>query len=100
MARNDPGAFRITEATRSHSDDIAARQRRYLASMAVRTACFVLAVVFRETTPLMVAFIVAAFLLPSIAVVFANAQGSSDHEPVSGTAYDPARKAIEPPPAG
>ena len=97
MARNDPAAIRITSVTRSHSDDIAGRQRRYIVSMAVRTACFLLAVLFAGTA-LMWVFIIGAFLLPSIAVVLANAQGSRGHGP-SPSAFDPARKAIEPPPA-
>ena len=41
-----PEPFRITTATQSHSDDIGHRQRRYLISMVIRTACFLLAVVF------------------------------------------------------
>ena len=37
--------IRITTATRSRQQDIAARQRRYLISMTIRTLCFVLAIV-------------------------------------------------------
>ena len=40
-----PEPIRITTATRSHRDDIAGRQKRYLISMTIRTVCFVLTVV-------------------------------------------------------
>ena len=38
-------AVRITSAPRSRADDIAARQKRYIYSMGLRTVCFVGAVV-------------------------------------------------------
>ena len=44
---------------------------RYLVSMGVRTACFLLAVVVHG--PLRWMFVLAAIVLPYIAVVFANA---------------------------
>lgn len=98
MARKDPEPIRITSATRGHSDDVAGRQRRYLLSMGVRTACFLLAVVFAGTF-LMWVFIIASFLLPSVAVVMANAQARTDPGPDPGTGFDPARPALGPPPA-
>jgi hypothetical protein len=98
MPRRDPEPIRITSATRSHSDDVAGRQRRYLISMGVRTACFLLAVVFAGTVWMWV-FILGSFLLPSIAVVMANAQARTDPDPDPGTAYDPTRPALDPPPA-
>ena len=98
MPRRDPEPIRITSATRSHSDDVAGRQRRYLFSMGVRTACFLLAVVFAGTVWMWV-FILGSFLLPSIAVVMANAQARTDPDPDPGTAYDPNRPALDPPPA-
>jgi hypothetical protein len=87
MPRREPEAFRITTATRSHSADVGHRQRRYLISMGVRTVCFVLAVVFRHITPLMWAFVVASFVLPYVAVVMANAGGSTD--PGGPEPFDP-----------
>ena len=45
MARRESEPIRITTATRGRNADIDARQRRYLISMGVRTACFVAAVV-------------------------------------------------------
>ena len=96
MPRKDPEPIRITSATRGHSADIAGRQRRYLVSMGVRTACFLLAVVFAGTV-WMWFFILGSFLLPSIAVVMANAQASTDPDPDPGNAYDPVRPALDPP---
>jgi hypothetical protein len=94
MPRKDPEPIRITSATRSHSDELAGRQRRYLLSMAVRTVSFLLAVVFAGTF-LMWVFIVASFILPPVAVVIANAQAQTDPDPDPGNAYDPVRPALE-----
>ena len=59
----------------SRNDDIAARQKRYLFSMGIRTVCFVGAIVasllgIHWLWPIL---IVAALLLPYVAVVMANA---------------------------
>ena len=59
MARDrsrETEAVRITSAAASRNEDIAARQKRYLFSMAIRTLCFV-----------------GALVLPYVAVVMANA---------------------------
>ena len=61
----------ITDAPVAHSQDLRARQTRYLLSMLVRTVCFVLAVF--ASGPLRWVLIVGALFLPYIAVVFANA---------------------------
>lgn len=61
----------VTTAAESRSGEIAARQRRYLISMGLRTLCFVLAVV--TTGWVRWAFVAAAVLLPYVAVVAANA---------------------------
>ncbi len=97
MARKDPRAVRITSATRSRGEDINRRQRRYLVSMAIRTLCFILAIVFRGGT-LMWVFIAASFFLPYVAVVAANAGASPDPGGPEPFGPDPTRKAIEPPP--
>ena len=68
---------RITSATRSHSEDLRGRQRRYIISMSIRTVCFVLAIVFRES-PVTWFFIAGAVILPYVAVVVANAGASPD----------------------
>lgn len=73
-SRDDP-VVRITTAAPARGDDIAARQRRYLISMGIRTACFVGAVVADGV--LRWTLVVAAIVLPYIAVVMANAGNSS-----------------------
>jgi len=90
MARKEPEAIRITTATRSHSADVGTRQRRYLISMTIRTACFLLAVVSMGHW-FMWLFIGASFVLPYFAVVMANAgaapdPGGPDHfDPYAGS---------------
>jgi hypothetical protein len=74
----DKHPVRITSARTSHSDDLRGRQNRYLLSMAIRTACVVLAVVFDGY--LRWGFIVGAVLLPYVAVVMANAGAKTDPE--------------------
>jgi hypothetical protein len=69
--RARPEVYRITGAPRSLTADVRFRQSRYLVSMAVRTACFVLAIV--ASGWLRWAFFAGAVVLPYVAVVFANA---------------------------
>ena len=94
MARREPEPVRITTATRSHNADIAQRQRRYLISMGIRTACFVLAIVSIGHW-FMWFFIAASFLLPYVAVVLANARTSPDPGGPELFDHDPAGRAIE-----
>lgn len=78
MARDqdaDRGAIRITTASASREKDIAARQRRYVISMSIRTVCFVAAIVVGAGW-LRWVLIVAAVILPYVAVVMANATSS------------------------
>ncbi len=82
----------ITTATRSHAEDLRGRQRRYLFSMSIRTACFVLAIIFRES-PVTWFFVAGAVFLPYIAVVFANARASS--APGEMDAYTPEHPELE-----
>lgn len=101
MPRKDPDPVRITTATSGRSADIGARQRRYLISMAVRTACFVAAVlVFVSSGPgwLLWCLIIASFILPYIAVVMANAGASTDPGGPDPFGPDPSRKELDPPP--
>jgi hypothetical protein len=70
--RDEP--VRITTAGTSPQADIAARQRRYLLSMSVRSLCFVGAIVAALAGvgwlwPILIA---AALVLPYVAVVMAN----------------------------
>jgi hypothetical protein len=72
---------RITTAAASPGDDLRARQRRYLASMSLRTICFVGAIVaaLNGVDWLWPFLIAGAIVLPYIAVVLANAAaGRSD----------------------
>jgi hypothetical protein len=101
MARNDPEPIRITSAARSHSEELGARQRRYVISMTIRTACFLLAVLsFTLNWPAwaMWLFLIASFVLPYVAVVMANAGASTD--PDGPEPFDPeaAHRALEGPP--
>ncbi|MGH8825189.1 MAG: DUF3099 domain-containing protein [Jiangellaceae bacterium] len=68
----------VTTAHSSHSDDIDARQRRYLLIMGVRIACLPLAIAMQGWARWV--FIIGAVVLPYIAVVVANAA----RRPVSG----------------
>ncbi|MBO0827245.1 MAG: DUF3099 domain-containing protein [Streptosporangiales bacterium] len=71
--------FSVTDAARPYSEDIDARRRRYLVLMAVRTLCFILAIVLvltlRGEARVIAFFAVAlpAIFLPMLTVVFANA---------------------------
>ncbi len=76
MARHQSGdAVRITTASMSREQDIAARQRRYLIAMGIRTACFV-AAIFVASGWWRWVLIVGALVLPYVAVVMANASSS------------------------
>ena len=70
--RRDAQVQLVTTARRPHSEEISGRARRYLISMGVRTACLVLAIFVLHGWLRAVA-IVAAIVLPWLAVVLANA---------------------------
>lgn len=77
MARKTPhpeAPVRITTASSSPGDDIASRQRRYLFAMAIRTLCFVGAILAHGW--LRWSLVGGALLLPYVAVVMANATSS------------------------
>lgn len=73
--REQGDAVRITTAAASRHEDIAARQKRYLWSMSLRSACFVGAVVaaLADLDWLWPILIAGAIVLPYVAVVLANA---------------------------
>jgi hypothetical protein len=73
--REHDDAVRITTAASSRNADIATRQKRYLWSMSLRSACFVGAVVaaLADLNWLWPILIAGAIVLPYIAVVLANA---------------------------
>lgn len=70
--RSAQDAVRITTASPGRGAEIAARQRRYLLSMLVRTGCFLGAVAVGAGW-LRWVLIVGAVVLPYVAVVMANA---------------------------
>jgi hypothetical protein len=96
MRRRQPDSVRITSASRPKSEDIRGRERRYLISMAVRTLCVILAVVFMGSW-LMWVFLVGAVFLPYVAVVLANA---SNPDPGGPDGYQPDLRALGGRPAG
>ncbi|MFT4264450.1 MAG: DUF3099 domain-containing protein [Nocardioides sp.] len=73
--KGGPEAIRITDAPAARADDIKVRQRRYLTAMLARTVCFILAGVTGLAGVLWLAmiFVLAAIVLPYVAVVMANA---------------------------
>jgi Protein of unknown function (DUF3099) len=82
-----PSAHLVTEAQRSKSADISYRERRYLIMMAIRVACFVVAViVFANGGGWLTAIPAAgAIAIPYFAVVFAN----GGREPSSTAGFRP-----------
>ena len=72
--RRRDDAVRITTAGANRADDIAARQKRYLLSMSLRSACFVGAVLaaLAGLDWLWPILIGGALVLPYVAVVLAN----------------------------
>jgi hypothetical protein len=80
------GPVRITSARRGLSESIRHREVRYLVSMGIRTTCFVLAIVTHG--PARWVFVVAAFILPYIAVVMANTAGEAKSADFSGFPND------------
>lgn len=91
-----PAVYRITGVRRGLSEDVGARQRRYLLSMGIRTACFLLAIV--TTGWLRWALLSGAVLLPYLAVVVANAGREPSGSMPTTAIYDP-RRVLEAPPA-
>jgi len=76
-AHHQARPVRITTAASSRAEDISHRQRRYVISMAIRTLCFVGAVLVGPGWLRWVLFAGALFL-PYVAVVFANASEQRD----------------------
>jgi hypothetical protein len=84
MTQQHDAPVNITSARSGRSDDIRRRQARYLVSMAIRTVCFVLAVVL--SGPLRWVMVGGAFVLPYFAVVVANA--ADGRESVGPASFD------------
>ena len=97
LGRRDPRpVYQITGARRGVAADVDSRTRRYLVSMGIRTACFLLAVVADGW--LRWVLIAAALLLPYLSVVFANG-GRERVETLPDEDVGPQRPALGGPPA-
>jgi len=95
--RVEPEVFRISGARAGLTEDVAARQRRYVISMSVRTLSVILTVVlWNVERPLAWGMLVLGVLLPYVAVVYANA--GRENAPKLPSSYVPPliRPAIEP----
>ena len=90
----NPEVHQITDAGVSLSDDQVGRTRKYLWSMALRTVCFVGAVI--APSPWRWIMVAAALFLPYVAVVVANAgREKSDAHGVSFVEVRTTNKALE-----
>jgi hypothetical protein len=78
------------------SEDIDYRQRRYLVSMGIRTACFLLALFLSGHAPIWIvgALIVGALVLPYVSVVFANGGREPENTPRFDERESPNRNQI------
>jgi hypothetical protein len=73
VPHREPQFVNVTTARHSHDEDIALRQRRYMATQSVRIACVVLGVVLPIPIWAKGLFFVGAIVLPWFGVVMANA---------------------------
>lgn len=90
----EPAVPSITNAPAALSQEISARARRYLISMAIRTGCFIAAIL--TSGPVRYSLLVGAVLLPYIAVVIANAGREPNRS--ASVSYLPNGPAALPPP--
>jgi hypothetical protein len=89
MAKQGQQVFRISGARTGLTEDVRARQRRYIISMSVRTVSVVLTVVlWNVERPLAWVTLVVGMLLPYVAVVVANA-GRENAPSAPTTSYVP-----------
>ncbi len=77
-----PEVYTITQASRSLSNEQSGRTKKYLVSMAIRTACVLAAIVVPGWPKWL--FIAGAVVLPYLAVVMANAGHESDNPGAMG----------------
>ncbi|WP_312881630.1 DUF3099 domain-containing protein [Actinomadura alba] len=86
IPRRRVDVYTVTDAHRPMSEDIGYRQRRYLVSMGIRTACFLLALFLTGHAPIWIVgvLIVGAVVLPYVSVVFAN----GGREPENAARFD------------
>ena len=91
----------VTSARRSHSEDIAIRQRRYVLTQSLRIVCVILAVLLPVSLPWKGVLIVGAVALPWFGVVMANAgptvgRRRRKHSLVDRPVEEPVRLEIDP----
>jgi len=77
----DEQVVTVTTARISHTDDIALRERRYVATQLVRVVCVVLGVALPVPVPVKLLLFVGAVFLPWFGVVMANAGPSVSRAP-------------------
>jgi hypothetical protein len=92
--RTEP-VYQITGARSGLSEDVRLRTRKYLISMAIRTACFVGAVI--ATGPARWVLIAGSLVLPWVAVVVANAGRAQGQNSPGITVLELKRTALEQP---
>ncbi|MEU2619601.1 DUF3099 domain-containing protein [Streptomyces sp. NPDC007157] len=89
--------FRITTARQGLHEDVRGRQRRYVASMSVRTLSVILAAtLWNVERYVALVALVLGILLPCAAVVVANAGRKSDATPLPPFEPAPSRPMISP----
>ena len=99
-----PEVVTVTTARRSHTDDIALRERRYVAMQMVRVACVLIGAFVPAPMPVKLLIFSGAVFLPWFGVVMANAgptverakptalvERESLAEPVQRIAIEPGR---------
>lgn len=90
----------VTSAGRSHSDDIALRQRRYVMTQSVRIVCVILAAALPVPVAWKGVLLFGAVVLPWFGVVMANAGPTAGKSRktamVDRPVEEPVRIAIEP----
>jgi hypothetical protein len=71
----------VTQARKPLSEDITYRQHRYLIMMAIRTACFAVAIIMfvNHLRFLVLIPAIGAVIIPYIAVIFANGGREPDN---------------------
>ncbi len=71
--RSEAGVSVVTSAHRSHTEDIALRQRRYVITQSIRILCVILATALPIPLVYKSLFLFGAIALPWFGVVMANA---------------------------
>ena len=101
QARSTGAVTIVTSAGRSHSEDIALRQKRYVLTQSVRIACVVLAALLPVSLEWKGVLFAGAVLLPWFGVVMANAGPTVERKRSTSVmarppVEEPVRLAIEP----